>query len=104
MTVQAGHQLPLDEGLRQRDAALDTLEDTRARWVAAALVIAERLARVNGTVTADSLRAAFPVPADYDARVVGAVLRNRRFVRVGYRATSRATSHARPIAVFKLRV
>ena len=106
-TVLVEQQLAFMElpptGKELRDEALERLEERRARWVAEAKDIAERLARAHGTVTADDLRTAYPVPPEYDARVVGAVFKDKRFVKMGYRATSRATSHARPIAVFRLR-
>ena len=90
-------------GFEARDAALDLLERTRADWISRARIVAHNIILRKGWVTADDLREVWPVPDDWDARVVGAVFRDKRFVKEGYRATERTTSHGRPIAVFRLR-
>ncbi len=94
-------QLILD-GLAQRDQALNLLERTRGEWVERARIVAENICRVKGWVTVDDLREVWPVPPDWDARVVGTVFRDKRFIKAGYQPTLRASSHSRPIAVFRL--
>ncbi len=88
-------QLPL--GLAERDAALDQLAAARADWITWALAYAKQLIQRKGYVTADSLRLTWPVPDGVDARVVGAVLCERNFKRLGSTQTTRRESHYRPI-------
>lgn len=90
-------------GFDLRDEALDLLECTRADWISRAKIVAHNIAFKKGWVTADDLREVWPVPDDWDARVVGAVFRDKRFLKVGSTATERVTSHKRPISVFRLR-
>ncbi len=90
-------------GLFERDQVLDLLERTRADWISRARIVAHNIILRKGWVTADDLREVWPVPEEFDARVVGAVFRDKRFVKDGYTATERPTSHGRPIAVFRLR-
>ena len=93
----------LSLGLSERDAALDALEQSRPAWVFRAKEAAVWHAKEYGYVTADTLRVLCPVPEGQDARIVGAVLKDKRLVKVSYTPTQRASSHARPIAVFRLR-
>lgn len=96
-------------GFEQRDIAIDLLERTRADWIQRARIVAHNIIIgrqhywLGGWVTADDLREVWPVPVGQDARVVGAVFRDKRFVKMGYTATERPSSHSRPIAVFRLR-
>lgn len=90
-------------GFDLRDESLDLLERTRSDWISRARIVAHNIILRKGCVTADDLREVWPVPDAWDARVVGAVFRDRRFLKVGYTATERVTSHSRPIAVFRLR-
>lgn len=90
-------------GFDLRDESLDLLERTRADWISRARIVAHNIILRKGWVTADDLREVWPVPVGQDARVVGAVFRDKRFVKCGYTATERPSSHSRPIAVFRLR-
>ena len=95
-------QLELD-GLQRRDAALKLLERSRSEWLFDARNTAAMVCRLYGRVTADDIRRRCPIPDGWDPRVVGAVFNDRRFIKVGYRATGRPEAHARPIAVFEFR-
>lgn len=90
-------------GFEARDQSLDLLERTRADWISRARIVAHNIILRKGWVTADDLREVWPVPDDWDARVVGAVFRDRRFLKIGSTATERVSSHRRPISVFRLR-
>lgn len=90
-------------GFDLRDESLSLLERTRADWISRARIVAYNIIKNKGWCTADDLREVWPVPVDWDARVVGAVFRDKMFVKEGYTATERPSSHKRPIAVFRLR-
>ena len=93
----------LDAGRAARDEALDWLKTRRKQYFHNARVVAMRLVRENGEVTVDTLRDVYPPPPDWDARVLGAVLRDRVFVKIGSTQTARKSSHARDIGIFRLR-
>jgi hypothetical protein len=93
----------LSAGRAGRDAALNTLETARSDWLLRARHEAIMHCLQYGRVTADDVRQRCPVPEGWDARVVGAVFRDKRFRQVGVTQTTRAASHCRPIAVFELR-
>jgi hypothetical protein len=90
-------------GFDLRDSALNLLERTRADWILRARGVAHNIILRKGWVTADDLREVWPVPDGWDCRVVGAVFRDRRFLKIGTTVTERVTSHGRPISVFRLR-
>ena len=90
-------------GLDLRNHALSLLERRRKRYVHNARVVAMRLIRENGKVTVDDLRNRYPPPPDFDARVLGAVLMDKQFEKIGNTHTTRPSSHHRPIGIFVLR-
>ena len=93
MTQQLGFDL--------RDKALERLESNRAHWIATARRVARQVCEEEGFVTADAVRARLPIPPEYDGRVMGAVFCKSLFQKVGYKATTVATSHGRPVGIFK---
>lgn len=88
------------EGRTMRDEALDRLAKRRAVWCYHAQSRARIIIRQHGYVTADILRHEYPVPADIDARVLGAVLNPRNFRPLGPTQTKRPGSHYRPIQMW----
>ena len=95
-------QLSLPEGRAARDEALDRLERRRKDYVINARGVANWLIGQEGQVTVDRLRELYPPPADFDARVLGAVLAGKQFKKIGNTHTTRKTSHHRPIGIFGL--
>lgn len=95
--------MPEQLALQLRDEALDLLKQRRRQYVIHARNIAISIINHEGQVTVDRLREYYPPPADFDARVLGAVLADKKFEPVGYTPTTRPTSHHRPIRVFRLR-
>lgn len=90
-------------GRNERDRVLTALEEHRPDFIAAARMAAVEHARQFGVVTINDVRAKCPPPENVDPRVMGAVFRDKRFVKVGYENSSRSTCHARPIAKFRLK-
>lgn len=95
---------PSGEALR--DAALALLRTHRAALVRALSRAAVRIALERGTVTADDVRHAVPIPAGIRPVVVGAAVRDVATAgvlrRVGYRPSARPEAHARPLTVWQL--
>jgi len=90
----------------KRDEALALLETTRANLIAAAKIIATRIARQNGRVTSpEVLKLLRESPAwaglvaEVDPRFMGPVFR-KGWTRIGY---SSEGSHNRPVAVWALK-
>lgn len=88
----------------KRDAALDTLELSRAELIADAKVHAVRIATETGTVTSTQVLASMRASGHgddldrYDRRWMGAVFRRGTgWKRVGWSSTG---SHCRPVAVW----
>ncbi len=71
-------------------------------WLAHARATARYLARVNGSVTADQVRAECPPPAGTDPRIMGSLFPRGEFKKVGYVNSERGVNHGRPIAQFAL--
>lgn len=92
----------LDQGRKQRDNALELLERTRKQYVRRARAYAIGHARLHGSVTADDVRKALPLPEGIDGRVMGAIFNTQALKKIGYTQTKVATSHGRPIAVFAI--
>ena len=96
--------MTLDHGplfqFASRDSALDALEIAREDYVEAARAAAYRLLETQASITINDVRDICPPPAGVDPRVMGAVLRAPRFVRVGYVQSDRKTCHSRPIGLF----
>lgn len=82
---------------------LPLFEITRQPWLERARATARYLARKNGRVTIDDVRAECPPPPDVDPRVMGSVLTSKHFEKIGSENSTRRTCHQRPVAVFKLR-
>jgi len=94
------------DGEARRDAALHLLRIHRAAVVRDLTRAALRLALERGTLTADDVRAVVAIPPGVRPVVVGAAVRYLAEAgiirRIGYRPSTRAAAHARPLAVWTL--
>lgn len=88
-----------------KQAALNLFETHRKEFLEECRSIAQRIAQnnPNHTVTIDDVRARVQLPQDIDGRVFGAVFNPSEWEKVGYTQTTRASSHGRPIAIFRLK-
>jgi len=87
-----------------RDVVMYHHEQTKQRYLYTARGIAERICRQYGEVTINDVRQALPPPEYMHPSVLGAVLRDKRFVHTGRYTTAKHTaSHARKIGVYKLK-
>jgi hypothetical protein len=72
-------------------------------WLDLARAHARRIAREQGEVTIDDVRAHCPPPEGCDPRIMGSVFSQREFERFDFRSSRRQACHGRPIGVFRLR-
>lgn len=85
-----------------RDEALDALEAAREDYVEKARAAAFRLLEDRLTITINDVREVAPPPAGVDPRVMGVILREPAFKKVGTVNSNRKSCHGRPIGVFAL--
>lgn len=86
---------------QSRDEALDILEKARHKYIETARSVARMLHHTSGEpITVDDIRSVCPPPAEIDGRVMGAILREPEWVRIGYLNSARKTCHGRPISAF----
>lgn len=83
-----------------RDAALDTLEARRARYVKQARAIADDLARQGYLVSVNMIREVLPPPAEFDGRVMGAIMRPPKWAALEQGESERVISHGRKVMFF----
>ena len=82
---------------------LPLFEEAQPDWLATARHVAFILGADGSEVTIDDVRTRVPPPKHIDPRIMGAVMLSKDWIKVGYRNSTRTTSHKRPVAVFKLR-
>lgn len=81
---------------------LPLFETTNGDWIDDAGRAAEALGRNGAMVTIDDVRGVCPPPAGTDARIMGAVFSKKLgWECVGYRRSTRADCHGRPVAIWR---
>lgn len=103
-SILAGNGVAAGEALR--DQALYRLSTTRPATIRRLQRAAVRLALETGTVTADDLREAVPIPAGINPKVNGAAVHGLAVLGIltggEYVKSRRAVAHRRPIQVWRL--
>lgn len=85
-----------------RDEAIEKLELSQGDWLRKAKQIAFDLCIVIGSFTVDDVRRICPPPKDCDPRIMGALVRDKRFEPLDFVNSRRVTSHYRAIRRFCL--
>ena len=84
-----------------KQQALDLFERTRSEFLTSCRWIAKRIAQEhNGYVNIDQVREQVTTPQGVNPKVYGAVFSGGEFERVGFKITTRKTSHGRPISTW----
>lgn len=87
-----------------RDIILWRHEQTKKHYIYAARGLAVRICRERGEVTINDIREKLPPPEDMHPSVLGAVLRDKRFIHTGrYTSAKHTASHARKVGIYKLK-
>ncbi len=105
------NELDLGAGIKGRDKALDQLENTtegRRKWVARGRFLALWIVKQKGRVSSDDVRILWPVPPDWDPRIMGAVFnphwcKSAGLVPLEHKPTRFKQAHARPQQKWALR-
>jgi len=84
---------------------LKRLEEREGDWLQRARIMMFQLAqdRPDLEVSSDHVWQFCPPPADCHPSVMGPIFRDRRFVAVGWKASTRPSAHARVIRTYRLR-
>ena len=96
-------------GVQLRDEALLRFEEGERDWIDRArrrmveLYRERRRFDDDCLVCSDDVWLLCPPPADVHPSVMGPIFRGGLFVRVGYRASSRPSAHARVISTYRLK-
>lgn len=95
-----------EEGERRRDSAFRKLEAHRDHLIRAGRRAMLLAALANGRTSIEDARAVVPVPPMVDPKFFGSVpgpLAEAGILkRIGYRPTTRAEGHARPVSLWEL--
>ena len=98
---QAMHQIAMLPGIESKRQALSCFELTEQDWLFEARETARAICQKQGHVTSDDVIAAIGQPQHLNA--TGAIFTNGEFYRVGDTRSTRPSSHARRISVWKIR-
>jgi len=90
--------------VERRNKAIKKMEDSpiAGNWIAQAREFAVLYASKHGEVTSDDVLKYCPRPADIPPNATGAVFRTKQLRLVGYRQSSKVTSHARRIGIYEV--
>jgi hypothetical protein len=85
-----------------RDAQLSLFEARDAVFLARCRALAVEIARRQGTVCINDIRAQIQLPAEMHPSVLGAVFRTKQFQACGYTEATHPQAHARVVRVYQL--
>jgi hypothetical protein len=90
-------------GKALRDAQLALFECRHVDFLDQCRQIATDIAKANGQVSINDVRAAIQLPAELHPSVLGAVFRSKKFTAIGYTEAAHKAAHARAVRVYKLK-
>lgn len=85
-----------------RDAQLTLFERRDTDFLCHCRALAVEIARQQGTVCINDIRAQLRLPAETHPSVLGAVFRSKKFRAVGFTEATHKAAHARVVRVYKL--
>lgn len=91
-----------DLGRALRDAQLTLFEHRDTEFLCHCRQLAVDIARRQGTVCINDIRAQLHLPAEMHPSVLGAVFRSKKFTAVGFTEATHKAAHARVVRVYKL--
>jgi len=90
-------------GRRLRDNQLALFEIRQAEFLERCRALAIEVAKRQGTVSINDIRARISVPAGVHPSVLGSVFKNRSFSVVGFTEAKHPQAHARIVRVYALK-
>lgn len=85
-----------------RDAQLMLFEQRNPDFLERCRQVAIDIARSQGSVSINDVRAAIDLPAELHPSVLGAVFRGKKFTAIGYTEANHKAAHARVVRIYKL--
>lgn len=92
-----------DQGRALRDAQLDLFQVRDAEFLSRCRALAVEVARQQGTVSINDIRAQVRLPAEMHPSVLGAVFKTKQFEACGFTEATHPQAHARVIRIYKLK-
>jgi len=92
----------LQIGRAIREAQLNLFESRDADFLARCRALAVQVARSQGTVSINDIRASIQLPAEMHPSVLGAVFKTKQFQACGYTEATHPQAHARVVRVYQL--
>jgi hypothetical protein len=89
-------------GRALRDAQLSLFERRDTEFLERCRALAVEIARRQGTVCINDIRAELRLPAETHPSVLGAVFRSKKFTAVGFTEATHKAAHARVVRVYQL--
>jgi hypothetical protein len=85
-----------------RDAQLALFEHRDTEFLEHCRALAVEIARTQGTVCINDIRAQLRLPAELHPSVLGAVFRSKKFTAIGFTEATHKAAHARVVRVYQL--
>jgi hypothetical protein len=92
-----------DQGRVIRDAQLNLFQVRDAEFLQRCRALAVEIARRQGTVSINDIRAGIQLPAEMHPSVLGAVFKTKQFQACGYTEATHPQAHARVVRVYQLK-
>ena len=89
-------------GRALRDAQLNLFEHRDTEFLSHCRALAVDIARAQGTVCINDIRAVVRLPAHVHPSVLGSVFKSKKFTAVGYTEATHKAAHARVVRVYEL--
>lgn len=89
-------------GRALRDAQLTLFEHTHTEFLSHCRALAIEIARTQGTVCINDIRAQVRLPAHVHPSVLGSVFKSKKFKAIGFTEATHAAAHARVVRVYQL--
>jgi len=89
-------------GRALRDAQLNLFEHRDTEFLSHCRALAVDIARAQGTVCINDIRAQVRLPAHVHPSVLGSVFKSKKFMAIGFTEATHAAAHARVVRVYKL--
>ena len=91
-----------DQGRALRDAQLDLFQARDSEFLSRCRALAVAVAKQQGTVSINDIRAGIQLPAQMHPSVLGAVFKTKQFQACGYTEATHPQAHARVVRVYQL--
>lgn len=89
-------------GRALRDAQLTLFEHRDTEFLSRCRALAVEIARRQGTVCINDIRAQVLLPAEIHPSVLGSVFKSKKFKAVGFTEATHKAAHARVVRVYQL--